>query len=563
MKFKSLLYIGVAGVLSLSSCNDYLDKLPDNRIDPSTPEQLQLILVGGYTDSNYGAMCEMSSDNVVDNHAPDAKGINYPTTATYEPMDDQFFAWQDANMSSMQDSPTAVWQGCYKAIAAANHVLEKVAEFRAEGLFATGEDAQRLDAAEGEALLIRAYHHFILVNLFSMQYRGAESMNDQGIPYVTIPEKVVQVDYQRDPVGVVYQKIEEDLQNGLKKLNDQFYAVQKYHFNTSAANAFAARFYLFKREYDKAEEYANKVLGVDPSSLLRRNSYWLKNFTSLDADAATYYSSTADNNLLLLPTNSVIFRRICLSGVGTRYAYNREAATTTIYGSGPTWKNYLPTMASHLYVNGKQDYGLWPSWSMEQFQYIDKVAGIGYVKTIRNEFTMEETLLVRAEARIYLNRLDEAAADLEIWSQSHATALEAMPVLTPALIESYYDPNVEIEDTKSDPRPYILQNLNIDTWFPTEKYKVTPEKLPYLWCVLHFRKIETIFTGYRWFDIKRYGIEIEHKIGTTVHKLPMNDLRRAFQVPTEALSAGMEPTLRTETKLPVGSFTKATLEVNK
>lgn len=550
-------------MLSLSSCNDYLDKLPDNRIDPSTPEQLQLILVAGYTDSNYGAMCEMSSDNLVDNHAPDAKGINYPTTASYEPMDDQFFAWQDANMSSMQDSPTAVWQGCYSAIAAANHVLEKVNEFRSEGLFTTGEEAERLDAAEGEALIIRAYHHFLLVNLFSMQYRGAESMNDQGIPYVTVPEKVVQVDYQREPVGVVYQKIEEDLLNGLEKLNDQFYSVQKYHFNTSAANAFAARFYLFKREYDKAEMYANKVLGENPASLLRRDSYWLQNFTSLDADAAAYYSSMADNNLLLLPTNSVIFRRICFVGVGTRYAYNREAATTTLYGDGPTWTGYLPTMGSHLYVNGKQDYGLWPSWAFEQFQYIDKVAGIGYIKCIRNEFTMEETLLVRAEARIFLNRLEEAAADLEIWSQSHATALEPMPVLTTSLIESYYDRNVEIEDTKSDPRPYILQDLNIDTWFPTEKYKVTPENLPYLWCVLHFRKIETVYTGFRWFDIKRFGIEIEHKIGTTVLKLPLNDLRRAFQVPSEAISAGMEPTLRVSTKLPQSSFTKATLEANK
>ena len=558
MKFKSLLYIGVAGMLSLSSCNDYLDKLPDNRIDPSTPEQLQLILTSGYVDANYGAMCEMSSDNVVDNHAPDAKGISYPTTATLEPMDDQFFAWQDANMSSMQDSPTAVWQGCYSAIAAANHVLEKVNEFRAEGLFTTGEEAERLDAAEGEALMIRAYHHFVLVNLFAMQYRGAESMNDQGIPYVTVPEKVVQVDYQREPVGVVYQKIEEDLQNGLKKLNDQFYAVQKYHFNTSAANAFAARFYLFKREYDKVEEYANKVLGENPASLLRRDSYWLQNFTSLDADAAAYYSSMADNNLLLLPTNSVLFRRVCLSSVGTRYAYNREAATTTLYGDGPTWTGYLPTMGSHLYVNGKQDYGLWPSWSMEQFQYTDKVAGIGYVKTIRNEFTIEETLLERAEARIFLNRIDEAVNDLELWSQSHAGALEAMPVLTKDIIEKYYNRD-EATDGKSDPRKYILQDLNIDTWFPTTAYHVTPENLPYLWCVLHFRKIETIFTGYRWFDIKRFGIEIEHKIGTTVHKLPLNDLRRAFQVPTEALSAGMEPTLRATTKLPVSSFTKASL----
>ena len=64
----------------------------------------------------------------------------------------------------------------------------------------------------------------------------------------------------------------------------------------------------------------------------------------------------------------------------------------------------------------------------------------------------------------------------------------------------------------------------------------------------------------RWFDVKRFGIEITHKIGETrVETLPYNDLRRAFQVPIEALSSGMEPTVRAG-KLPdpseMGSWVK-------
>ena len=73
------------------------------------------------------------------------------------------------------------------------------------------------------------------------------------------------------------------------------------------------------------------------------------------------------------------------------------------------------------------------------------------------------------------------------------------------------------------------------------KYQLTVDKLPYIYCVLHFRRIETLFDGYRWFDIKRYGIEVTHKIGRTrVETLTINDPRRALQIPSEVISAGMQ-----------------------
>ena len=100
-----------------------------------------------------------------------------------------------------------------------------------------------MNAAYGEALLVRAYHHFILVNLFSKQY-GKNSATDQGVPYSTEPEDKVQVAYERGTVAQVYDKIEADLIEGLKYVSDQYYSVLRYHFNTTAANAFAARFYL-------------------------------------------------------------------------------------------------------------------------------------------------------------------------------------------------------------------------------------------------------------------------------------------------------------------------------
>ena len=65
--------------------------------------------------------------------------------------------------------------------------------------------------------------------------------------------------------------------------------------------------------------------------------------------------------------------------------------------------------------------------------------------------------------------------------------------------------------------------------------------------VLHMRRIETLGQGLRWFDIKRYGIEIwrrstnaEGKVAKQLDILPANDLRRAVQIPLKVRDAGLE-----------------------
>ena len=72
-----------------------------------------------------------------------------------------------------------------------------------------------------------------------------------------------------------------------------------------------------------------------------------------------------------------------------------------------------------LYINGEQEYGLYYMKLGELFEYTDKVAGIGYVHLVRTEFTAEETLLCRAEAKIYTGDLQGAYEDLNVWEASH------------------------------------------------------------------------------------------------------------------------------------------------
>ena len=62
----------------------------------------------------------------------------------------------------------------------------------------------------------------------------------------------------------------------------------------------------------------------------------------------------------------------------------------------------------------------------------------------------------------------------------------------------------------------------------------------YLHAILYIRRVEFYMMGMRWFDVKRYGIEIEHVQGKDPARiLVWNDDRRAIQLPQEVIVAGM------------------------
>ena len=196
------------------------------------------------------------------------------------------------------------------------------------------------------------------------------------------------------------------------------------------------------------------------------------------------------------------------------------------------------------FVNGKQEYGTYFGAAVaEFFEYTDKVSGIGYTHIVRSEFTGEETLLCRAEAKLFLNDIDGCVADLKVWDEAHkknsSTDDRTIP-LTRECIEAFY---------ATDKDGFgIVKPLHIDEVYPGSGYSVNSAIEPYLQCVLHFRRIENIHNGMRWFDIKRYGLEITHVIGTDrVENLTMLDSRKAIQIPAEVIAAGMEPNERLTT----------------
>ena len=426
-------------------------------------------------------------------------------------------------------------------------MLEKVDEFEAageiEGQPMSFRDKARLAAIKGEAHMIRAYHHYILAQIFCMPYRGPQiSATLPGLPYATKPETELYPQYERGTLEEFYQNIEKDLQIGLANVTDEFYEVPKYHFNVSASNSFAARFYLAKREYDKVVQYATAAFkGNDPESM--RNDFWdhQEDFIEFEDGARYYTSIERPGNFMLMDTYTRWNRRW-----GSRFFTMGDGLRASVQGPGPSWNGdnapffRYSVLGSSVYPQyGWFFYGTY--W--EQFEFTDKIAGIGYAHMVRPEFTSQETLLFRAEANLFLGNLDAAFEDLYRWNHEHimqgdmAANNGSMSELEKERIVSFYG--------GKDPGSGIVRKFHIDEVCPSDKYQLTAEIEPYLNCVQHFRRMQNAHLGQRWFDIKRYGFSIVHKMGKDdVYTLEVLDPRYAIQIPAEVIGAGMEPNAR-------------------
>lgn len=548
-KYISVSFVAAAAIFAMSSCSDFLDKEPDMRVEIKTPKQVAELLTTAYPVANYGWMCELSSDNLADNQAPhtssddNAKGDVYYNLAAYDRGDDEAFRFEQVKSNTSTDSPSLIWQGYYASIATANQALEAINKITKED---PSKETTELKAARAEALLVRAYCHFILVNVFSQAYKNDEaSKADVGVPYATTPETTVKPHYDRGTVTETYQKIQADLEAGLKDISDVNYTKPKWHFNTSAAHAFAARFYLYKRDYDKVIEHANAVLGTDENTTLSMLRDYTK-FTGLSSStdyANAWQSPTDKSNLLLLSTNSAMWRR----SLGNRYSLMGNQLKQTIWRGGPTWRwTAIPVamVTGMTFYSSNQDWGYTSAKIAERFEYSDKVAGIGYAHVIRCEFTTNELLLERAEAKLLKanHDIDGCVADLAMYvknmqtfdeeNQTHFAANGGMFDLTKDILTRYYS---------NTNNPNCFAN-----WDFTQKMSsdfVVPQDLtPYMNCINDMRRIETLWDGTRFFDLKRFGIEYSHIVGKdkVEYKLTWNDPRRAIEVAPSVEAAGLQ-----------------------
>ena len=103
MKIKKLYIAIVALALSagMTSCNDYLDKQPDSRLDLQSPTDVSKLLVNAYPQVHPAYLLEMYSDNTDCN-------LNTGWDAA-DRFQQQAYEWADITETSAYEAPATYW----------------------------------------------------------------------------------------------------------------------------------------------------------------------------------------------------------------------------------------------------------------------------------------------------------------------------------------------------------------------------------------------------------------------------------------------------------------------
>ena len=527
----------LTAAVALSACDDYLDVLPDNRTSLDSDGNITELLTSAYPQGSYFMVSELYSDNT--DHCTGSQSYtafnNSGTTLHQEAS-----TWKDITDKN-QDSPYQIWESCYKSIAAANNVIFAIDKMGRP---------EHLNPQLGEALLCRAWCHFMLANVFCKAYSPKTCQQDLGITYINRVLTEVAPVYDRGNMADLYRNIAADIEEGLPLISDELHTVVRYHFNTRAACAFAARFYLYymqedKSNLDKCIEYANRVLGTSAAENLRD---WksLGQVSIVNGERANaFVSADSKANLLLLSTNSYWEWLYGPTKVGFKYTHNDKIAETETVKSRGFWGD---NNSFYFGVDVSTDGPKVLMYKLAMFiQYTDITKGIGYPKMMMPVLTTDALLLERAEAYALKGDYAKAYDDLNTWQRSFTK--------TTANVDA--ERLASVYGESSGGGMFGTTGMNYYTpQEPTPKKRLNPdftvlpgEQENLIHAILHARRVTTLHEGLRWQDIKRYGIEIYRRAvkegNVTVYDtMTKDDPRRAIQLPANVIQAGITPNPR-------------------
>jgi len=530
----------VLGVVSLSACDDFFDTVPDSRIELDDIDDVAQLVTNAYPAGSY-LFLETMTDNV------GAVPSNVQLTQMEEA-----FNWQTISMEG-QDTPSYYWGNAYKAISHANQALKSLQSI-------DGDKAKK-DAVRGEALLCRAYSHFMLVNMFAKHYDATTAASDLGVPYIKEPEMTLLVSYQRETVEKTYDLIEEDMLEGLSLVSNDYYKnTGKYHFTREAALAFASRYYLYKGDYSQCLHFSKQLLGNT------YNENYVRDYKAVLAGQgpkgrAQIFSSPSDQSNLLIIRKKLGYQLYFQFGYRmTSYILNKLYLGDS---------RYLNTWGAN--ADGSAVY-------QSKYESLMKRASLtsnsGLPYTVQPVFRGEEVLFNLMESQKKMADLNEDKAmqismDYELQTLMSNFVVERYnaPAVDPDdrddkmrdgntyfffAFVSYYRAlkPLEYPDYRKDKRyyPYINEdpsqpNPDYDRAFHEEKkeeMRIDEREIMDLLIAIERRR-EFAEEGLRWFDIKRLKLEVTHQnVSGAIDMLKADDPRKVLQIPQSAISSGIE-----------------------
>lgn len=456
-------------------CSDLLDESPDERLEVNSLEKISTTLIGSYQNTRGYRFTHFCTDNVT----------LTKNVFNNDPIIEDLYSWnRSIRNQTHQDSPSSFWVTSYKSIANVNLALESL-----DKLTISPNMQAQADALKGEALIMRSYCHFMLVNLFSKHYDNSTASTDLGIPYVTKVENKLVVDYERGTVEDVYKKAETDLLEGITLLEKDSKEVNKnkYRFTYPSIYAYASRFYNYR---NRDEEDIKQTLAFSTKAL---NAF---GGTGVMRSWSEYGSD--NNGPIDIDQQEVGMVQSSYTWISFNWTYQM----TNAINSSELSKNPFSKSDERLRGSYKRSGDIYTPTAF--FVYVPGKSG----QSASDIFPIAEVILNAAEASIRKGDYDKAKVMLNTIGEK---------------VYGSYNP----ADLTSD---------KLKTF-----YKLKNDKEAWTKYLLFERRNMFLMRGLRWFDIKRYGLDVEHILedGT---KVKLSDIapNKDFQIPIDAINTGMQ-----------------------
>lgn len=234
--------LAVAAFLLLNSCKKFLDVEPPNSKVPieqvfTSEAIVNSAFAGIYLNLYSNAFADGSATSLASLAGLSADELHYNALQP----DPTIIPFEGNSLLSDNTCVLGLWISMYKVIYQANDILEGLPTSK-------NITAAKKDEFRGEALFIRAFCHFYLINAFG------------DVPLVTTTNHIINSKLPRTTVAKVYDQIEADLLEAESLLPDKYADGQRIRPIKTVATALLARLYLYKEDWQKAEENASNVI---------------------------------------------------------------------------------------------------------------------------------------------------------------------------------------------------------------------------------------------------------------------------------------------------------------
>ena len=258
---KTLYSLLAVAALMLTSCEDFTDLQPKGKNLLTTTDQLEMLLNSELRGCG-SDMRQMAGDMIY-------AFSNVATTISQPVKTRNVIIWtyDEANMDKMAELTTSDndYSDFYGYIGTiVNPILTKIDA-------ATGTDAAKKQL-KCEALTLRAWSFYMLVNKYAKAYNPTTAASTPGIILMT-EDKDIQTAQPKSTVEEVYTQILKDINEAIELDGLPDVAVNKMRFNKPAAYAVKALTLLNMQKWDEAEEAAKQALAINSAVNDYNSSY--------------------------------------------------------------------------------------------------------------------------------------------------------------------------------------------------------------------------------------------------------------------------------------------------